>query len=114
MMNRSLSMRGANESESALPFSYRMLEMWGEKVNQYKKKYKKNFEWPTEKKIKRLPKDVYLSSIEFKSDHLDFSGISSVRCILSNGLSSPVFQNEKVNHHHSKKIVLNVNTVKKV
>ena len=64
MMNRSLSMRGANESESALPFSYRMLEMWGEKVNQDKK----NFEWPTEKKIKRLPKDVYLSSIEFKSD----------------------------------------------
>ena len=94
----------------SLLFNLKKLKLWGEEVTQDKI----NFEWPTEKMLKGLPKNAYLSSIEFKTNDANSSAISSVRCILSNGLSSLLFQKEGHEHYYSRTIALNSNTVKRV
>ena len=51
-----------------------------------------------------LPEDVALQSIEFKT--LDYA-ISSVRCKLSDGTTSPVFESTEVDHENHQNLQLN-------
>ena len=90
----------------ALKFGLRKLPVWGSS-------YGINFEWPTEEMIKDMPADVFLRSIEFKSTYSDHR-ISSVSCILSNKQSSPVFQDEEIEHFRKETILLSANSVKSV
>ena len=55
-----------------------------------------NFEWPTQEILDELPSDAYLEKLEFKS--VQGIVLSSVRVCLSNGKSSPVFQNRNIRH----------------
>ena len=57
--------------------------MWGEQVEPEQI----NFEWPAD--IEMIWPTVKLQSLEMKSNA---SVLSSVRCVLSNGISSPVFE----------------------
>ena len=67
-------------------FSLRKLPMWGTKV----KKDKINFDWPKKELLEQMPEGVYLKSLEFKAQS---NGVLiSVRCNLSNDLSSPKFE----------------------
>ena len=53
--------------------------------------------------------NVSLQSFEMKSYA---SVLSSVRCVLSNGISSPVFENEQVNHDQDQTVMLSSNKVR--
>lgn len=75
--------------DSKRKYSLRKLALWGEQVEADAI----NFEWPKEEDM-IWPK-VKLQSLELKSNS---SVLSSVRCVLSNGISSPVFENENVTH----------------
>ena len=65
--------------EKKREFVLKRLPLWGQKV----KADDVNFEWPTQEMLDKMPSDVYLQSLEFKSvsGHL----LSSVRVCLSNG-----------------------------
>ena len=63
--------------------------MWGEQVEADAI----NFEWPAD--IEMIWPTVKLESLELKCNA---SVTSSVRCVLSNGISSPVFEKEGVVH----------------
>ena len=50
-----------------------------------------------------MPDDVFLKLIEFKTWGIKHEKVvSSVRCELSNGLSSPEFSNENYKHYQAK------------
>lgn len=66
------------------------LPCWGEKV----RADQVNFEWPTQEMLDRMQPDVHLQTLEFKGDY----ALSSARCILSSGESSPVFENADYEH----------------
>ena len=57
-----------------------------------------NMEWPD--KLTQITAEISLRSIEFKSYANGDSRISSVRCTLTNGVSSPLFEKEDVVHYH--------------
>ena len=66
----------------------RRMPMWGQKVEENAI----NFSWPTQEIIDELPPDVSLMTLDLQKA----KGVwyfSSVRCILSNHLASPLFQN---------------------
>lgn len=64
-------------------YTLRKLAMWGEQVENDAI----NFEWPAD--IDMIWPTVKLESLELKSSA---SVVSSVRCVLSNGITSPVFE----------------------
>ena len=53
--------------------------------------------------------NVSLQSLEMKSYA---SVVSSVRCVLSNGISSPVFENEQVHHEQEQTVMLGSSKVR--
>ena len=55
-------------------------------------------EWPD--RWTQMTADVSLKSIEFKTRANADSWISSVRCTLTNGVASPLFERAGVAHHH--------------
>ena len=84
----------------------RKLELWCAKVSSSKL----NFEWPTRELLQQQDEGVYLQSIKFKSNSSGY--LTSVQCNLSNGLSSPTFEQEGLAanyHQHLRTIELNRN-----
>ena len=71
------------------------MAMWGEQVEPSEI----NFEWPAD--IEMIWPTVKLEAIEFKSNA---AVLSSVRCVLSNGITSPVFEQEGVLHEREETI----------
>ena len=67
--------------------------MWGEQVEPGEI----NFQWPAD--IDMIWPTVKLESITFKSNA---AVLSSVRCVLSNGITSPVFEREGVEYEHER------------
>ena len=65
------------------------LPLWGEQVSDDEI----DFEWPTQEAFDQMNPDVFIESIEFKSRHEYSHYVSSVKVNLSNGESSPVFEN---------------------
>ena len=65
------------------------LPVWGEQASNSEI----NFEWPTPEIFSQMLPDVSLQSLEFQKYHSDGSAVSSVRVNLSNGYSSPLFEN---------------------
>ena len=93
---QALLMRQTNEIESMLSldtrkrkYSLRKLPMWGEQAAPNEV----TFEWPLESD--KMWPTVRLQALEMKSNS---SVLSSVRCVLSNGISSPVFEMEGASH----------------
>ena len=74
--------------------SLKRLPIWG-----WKAPGKINFSWPTQGMLDQMPKDVTLKSLEFKSHNDTECLLSSVKCHLSNGQSSPIFENEQTKHY---------------
>ena len=74
----------------------RKLPLWGERVSEDEI----NFEWPTPEIFAQMQPDVTIQSIEFKTYSQSSTAVSSVKVILSNGESSPVFEKSgyKTNH----------------
>ena len=70
-----------------------------------------NFEWPTKEMILSLPEDIELNALEFKSHG---GGLSSVCCVLSNGLVSPVYQNFANSHDKNEILSLKDKNIKSV
>ena len=54
-----------------------------------------------------MPENIYLGAIELKAISQKASWISSVRCVLSNSATSPVF--EKEGHIHLNQKIINFN-----
>ena len=77
-------------------YTLRKVPYWGERVTARKI----NFEWPTQAMLDTMPDDVSLKSLHFKY----YSGISSVKCTLTNDIESPVFENSQVDHYRPKTI----------
>ena len=85
--------------ENPLKYKYtlRKVPCWGERVAAERI----NFEWPTQAMLDQMPPGVSLKSLHFK---LCDGTISSVKCTLTNGIESPVFENPQFNHYDSKTI----------
>ena len=79
----------------------RKLALWGEQVAGSEI----NFEWPAD--IEMIWPTVKLESLEFKSSA---SVLSSVRCVLSNGITSPVFEKEGTIHENNETVRLDSST----
>jgi len=101
---QALLSRQTSEIESMLEldttkrkFTLRKLALWGEQVESDKI----NFEWPLEADM--IWPNVRLQSLEMKTNA---SVLSSVRCVLSNGISSPVFENAAVAHEDQATIII--------
>ena len=75
-------------------FEIQRLGLWGQKDESLI-----NFEWPTKDMIEDLPADVTLKSLKFKEIHKGCA-ISSVKCTLTNGQESPLF--EMKGQHHAR------------
>ena len=58
------------------------------------------FSWPSLKDLTLMSPDVSLKAIQFKTS-ANFSAIASIVCVLSNGLTSPVFENPKASFDYS-------------
>lgn len=94
---QALLLRQTAEIESMLQmdtsdrkYSLRKLALWGEQVSTEEI----NFEWPDASSDIIWP-SVQLHTLEMKS----FACVlSSIRCVLSNGISSPVFERNGINH----------------
>ena len=77
-------------------YTLKKLPVWGLRID-----YAYNFEWPTQQMLDQLAPDVYLQSMEFK----DHGGcISSIKCTLSNGLSSKSFKGKNDAHYNPETI----------
>ena len=94
-MNKSLSQASRPKT------TIRRLPMWGKNTREDQV----NFSWPSQEQLNVMRFDVSLKSIEFKSCHHPF--VSSVKCILSNNISSPVFESAGQEHYHPTTIKLN-------
>ena len=71
-------------------YTLRKVPYWAQRVVAEKI----NFEWPTQAMLDQMPPGVSLKSLHFKS----ISGlITSVKCTLTNGIESPVFENTQYN-----------------
>ena len=71
------------------------LPLWGEKVSDSEI----DFEWPTQETFDQMRPDVSIDSIEFKTMRENSFYVSSVKVNLSNGRSSPVFENSNWTQH---------------
>ena len=74
--------------------------MFGAQVQEAKIK----FAWPSPEHTRMWGPEVFLQALEVKTHTQGSSYISSVRCIMSNGESSPVFTKEGM-HSVEKKII---------
>ena len=76
------------------------LPPWGQKASNRQI----NFEWPSQDEFDQMSKHVRLTSLEFKYN----DAISSVRCVMSDSSTSPVFETQSngggSEHSHSKRI----------
>ena len=73
----------------------RKLPTWGLKV----KREDIDFEWPLPDQYAMMDPGVRIESIEFKTDCDVCVHLSSIKVNLSNGQSSPVFENSEWPHH---------------
>ena len=72
------------------------LPLWGEKVSDSEI----DFEWPNQETFEQMRPDVSIDSIEFKTMRKNSFYVSSVKVNLSNGRSSPVFENSNWTQHN--------------
>ena len=81
----------------------RRLPLWGQKASNRQI----NFEWPSQDEFDQMSTHVRLTSLEFKYN----DAISSVRCVMSDSNTSPVFESQSngggSEHSHSKRINFN-------
>ena len=88
-----------------LRIDLRYLPLYGEEVTLDKT----DFSWPTKEEIQRWPPNVSLKSITFTTFHEIGRSVSSVRCILSNNESSPLFKTSEKRQSHQKTINFDAN-----
>ena len=86
-------------------YSLKKLQRWGSKTSNI------NFEWPTQAIFDKMKQaDVSLKSIMFKTAYGGISPISSLKCTLSNGEQSQIFEQAGQRHEHQQTIEFDKNT----